>query len=169
MQAYQTYFPQMNNGYSPQMQNPYQQRMDFLQSYQQNLQQPLQPTQMSGTNQQMNVIGKIVDSIDVVRAMDIPMDGNLYYFPKADGTEIFGKQWLPNGQTRILSFKPIPEEGLSNSSNTEEKLKFDLSDASTTAFMERFDSLEKQINDLMTKSMTKTPVSRTKKESVENE
>lgn len=169
MQAYQTFFPQMNNGYNPQMQNPYQQRMDFLQSYQQNLQQPLQTTQMSVANQQMNVIGKIVDSVEMVRSMDIPMDGSMYYFPKADGTEIFGKQWLPNGQTRILAFKPISEDGINNSQNMEEKLKFDLSDASTTAFMERFDSLEKQINDLMAKSMTKTPVSRTKKESVENE
>lgn len=36
----------------------------------------------------MNVIGKIVDSVEIVRSMDIPMDGNLYYFPKAD-TETF--------------------------------------------------------------------------------
>lgn len=166
MQPYQTYFPQVNNGYGQQMpmQNLYQQRMDFLQNYQQNLQQPLQQ-QMPQTNQQMNVIGKIVDSVEMVKSMDIPMDGNLYYFPKADGTEIFGKQWLSNGQTRILTFKPVSETEPNNLPQTEEKLKFDLSEASTTAFMERFDSLEKQINDLMTKSMTKTTVSRTKKES----
>lgn len=163
MPVYPTYFPQMNNGYNQQMQNPYQQRMDFLQNYQQSLQPPVQ------TNQQMNVIGKIVDSVEMVKSMDIPMDGNLYYFPKADGTEIFGKQWLPNGQTRILTFKPVSETEPNNLPQTEEKLKFDLSDASTTAFMERFDSLEKQINDLMTKSMTKPMTSKTKKEIVENE
>lgn len=164
MQPYQNCFMQPNNGYNMQMQNPYQQRMDFLQSYQQNLQQPMQQ-QVPQAGQQMNVIGKIVDSVEMVKSMDIPMDGNLYYFPKADGTEIFGKQWLPNGQTRILAFKPVPERDPNNPPPREEKLKFDLSEASTTAFMERFDSLEKQINDLMTKPMTKTPASRTKKES----
>lgn len=167
MPAYPNYSMPMNNGYGYHqqipVQNPYQQRMDFLQSYQQSLQPPAQ--QMPQANTQMNVIGKIVDSVDAVKAMDIPMDGNLYYFPKADGTEIFGKQWLPNGQTRILSFKPVLEAEPNNLSQTAEKLKFDLSEASTTAFMQRFDSLEKQINDLMNKSMAKTSVSKTKKES----
>lgn len=106
MQPYQNYFqPQMNNGQM--MMNPYMDRMAQLQQYQQNLQQPMQQQAMSGPGQQMNVIGKIVDSIDVVKATYVPMDGNMYYFPKADGTEIFGKQWLSNGQTRILTFKPV--------------------------------------------------------------
>lgn len=171
MPVYPNYSMQMNNPYNMQMQNPYQQRMDFLQSYQQNLQQPIQQ-QMPQANQQMNVIGKIVDSVEMVKSMDIPMDGNLYYFPKADGTEIFGKQWLPNGQTRILAFKPILESDTSNLSSTEEKLKFDLSDEVTTAFMNRFDELVGKIDRLeqsMTKPMTKTTKSMTKKEGVENE
>lgn len=166
MPVYPNYFPQMNNGYNLQMQNPYQQRMDFLQSYQQSLQQPIQQ-QMPQANQQMNVIGKIVDSVEMVKSMDIPMDGNLYYFPKADGTEIFGKQWLPNGQTRILAFKPISESDTSILSNVEENPKFDLSDASTTAFMNRFDELVGKIDRLeesMTKPMTKTARSIAKKD-----
>lgn len=43
--------PMMNNPYI-QSQNPYMDRMNFLQNYQQSLQQPLVPTQMSGANQQ---------------------------------------------------------------------------------------------------------------------
>lgn len=43
--------PMMNNPYM-QPQNPYMDRMNFLQNYQQNLQQPLVPTSMSGANQQ---------------------------------------------------------------------------------------------------------------------
>lgn len=169
MPVYPNYSMQMNNPYNMPMQNPYQQRMDFLQNYQQSLQQPIQQ-QIPQANQQMNVIGKIVDSVDAVKAMDIPMDGAMYYFPKADGTEVYGKRWIVNeGRTRILSFKPVLETEPDNLPQTEEKMKFDLSDASTTAFMERFDSLEKQINDLMTKSMAKTPISKTKKESVDNE
>lgn len=151
------YFSQYN-----QFQNPYD-RMNQYQSYQQNLQQPVVPTQMSGANQQMNVIGKIVDSMDVVKATDVPMDGNMYYFPKADGTEIFGKQWLANGQTRILTFKPVLDADTNNVSNADEKLKIGLSDEATDAFMKRFDDIEKRLDDFITKSTTRTSNSRVKK------
>lgn len=163
MQSYQNFFqPQMNNGQM--FPNPYMDRMAQLQQYQQNLQQPMQQQAMSGPGQQMNVIGKIVDSIDVVKATDVPMDGNMYYFPKADGTEIFGKQWLSNGQTRILTFKPVFDDDANNVSNTEEKLKIGLSDEATDVFMKRFDELEKRLDDFMAKSTTKTTTSRAKKE-----
>ena len=111
----------------------------------------------------MTALGKIVDSIDVVKATDIPMDGNAYYFPKADGTEIFGKQWLQNGTTRILTFKPVFEDNPNNVSSDTEKLKISLSDEFTEAFMKRFDELEKRIDDLMPKKTT----ARAKKESEE--
>ena len=163
MQPYQTFYPQMNNNYQMPMQNPYMDRMAQLQQYQQSLQQPVVPTQMSGANQQMNVIGKIVDSIDVVKATDVPMDGSMYYFPKADGTEIFGKQWLSNGQTRILTFKPVLDDSPNNVSSDTEKLKISLSDEVTDVFMKRFDELEKRIDDLMPKKTT----ARAKKESEE--
>ena len=164
MSPYQSFYPQMNNNCQMPMQNPYMDRMAQLQQYQQNLQQPMSTAQMTGTNQQMNVIGKIVDSIDVVKATDVPMDGNMYYFPKADGTEIFGKQWLSNGQTRILTFKPVFDGDTNNVSNTEEKFKIALSDEATEVFMKRFDELEKRLDDFMAKSTTKTTTSRAKKE-----
>ena len=153
--------PMMNNPYM-QSQNPYMDRMNFLQNYQQSLQQPLVPTQMSGANQ-MSTLGKIVDSIDVVKATDIPMDGNTYYFPKADGTEVYCKQWLQNGTTRILTFKPVFEDNPNNLSSDTEKLKISLSDEVTDVFMKRFDELEKRIDDLMPKKT----VARAKKESEE--
>lgn len=162
MSMYQN-FSQMNNPYMP-MQNPYMDRMNFLQNYQQNLQQPMMPAQMPGTNQQISVTGKVVDSIDVVKATDVPMDGNMYYFPKADGTEIFGKQWLQNGTTRILTFKPIENTDINNLSQTEEKLKFDLSDEATEGIMKRFDSIEKRLDDFFGKQTSKISA-RAKKES----
>ena len=162
MSMYQN-FSQMNNPYMP-GQNPYMDRINFLQNYQQNLQQPMMPAQMSGTNQQMSVTGKVVDSIDVVKATDVPMDGNMYYFPKADGTEIFGKQWLQNGTTRILTFKPIENTDINNLSQTEEKLKFDLSDEATECIMKRFDSIEKRLDDFFGKQTSKISA-RAKKES----
>lgn len=109
--------------YQPQF-NPYMQRMENLQQFQQALQQPVVPTQMSGANQ-FQPLGKIVESMDIVKVTDIPMDGNTYYFPKADGSEIYSKQFMPNGQTRILAFKPLLESEPNNSTPEEEKLKFD--------------------------------------------
>ena len=125
MSMYQN-FSQMNNQYMP-MQNPYMDRMNFLQNYQQSLQQPAMLTPNSGISMtnQMSTIGKVVDSIDIVKATDIPMDGNSYYFPKADGTEVYCKQWLQNGTTRILTFKPVFEDNPNNLSSDTEKLKIE--------------------------------------------
>lgn len=58
------------------------------------------------SNNQFNLMGKVVENIDVVRTIDIPMDGQTYYFPKADGKSIFAKQWLNNGTTKITSYLP---------------------------------------------------------------
>lgn len=141
----------------PQM-NPYQQRMDFLQNYQQSL----QPTQ----GNQLNVIGKIVDSVDVVKAMDIPADGKMYYFPKADGTEIFGKQWIVNeGRTHILSFKPILDSNPNNSTPNDTKSNLGLSEDVTEVVLEKLDSLNNRIDELLLQTATKTTKQKSKKES----
>ena len=123
MQPYQNFYSQMSN-YGQIMPNPYMDRMAQLQQYQQNLQQPIVPAQTPVSNQ-MSALGKMVDSIDVVKATDIPMDGNAYYFPKADGTEVYCKQWLQNGTTRILTFKPVFEDNPNNLSSDTEKLKIE--------------------------------------------
>ena len=161
MQPYQNFYSQMSN-YGQMMPNPYMDRMAQLQQYQQNLQQPIVPAQTPVSNQ-MSALGKMVDSIDVVKATDIPMDGNAYYFPKADGTEVYCKQWLQNGTTRILTFKPVLKDNPNNVSPDTEKLKIGLSDEVTEVFMKRFDELEKRIDDLMSKKTT----ARAKKESEE--
>lgn len=173
MQPYpnMNYF-QNNPAYPPQFQqqysNPYMERLQNLQQFQQTLQQP-----------QINYLnGKIVDSIDVVRATDIPMDGNLYYFPKADGTEIYAKSWdLNNGKTRILTFKPLSDEQTDILSHTEEKCEFGALEPILDTLLTRFDNLENSFKEMeqswtnleltSTKSSTKTVNSRAKKESEE--
>ena len=99
--------------------NPYLQRMENLQQFQ----QTLNPAQVQMQNQ-FQTLGKMVDSIDVVKATDIPMDGNAYYFPKADGTEVYCKQWLQNGTTRILTFKPVFEDDTNNTPSDDIKMQF---------------------------------------------
>ena len=158
MSMYQN-FSQMNNPYMP-MQNPYMERMAQLQQYQQSLQQPIVPTQTPVSNQ-MSALGKMVDSIDVVKATDIPMDGNSYYFPKADGTEVYCKQWLQNGTTRILTFKPVLDADDNNVLNADEKLKFEGFESVLTDISENVDSILEKINEITTPQKTNA---KTKKE-----
>ena len=87
------YFAQYPQYFQPQPQtNPYMQRMENLQQFQQALNPAPQNQYMS--------IGKVVESMDIVKVTDIPMDGNTYYFPKADGTEIYSKQFMPKFNCR---------------------------------------------------------------------
>ena len=100
------YFAQYPQYFQPQSQtNPYMQRMENLQQFQQSL----QPQPQMQTVTQYQPLGKVVDGIDTVKATDIPMDGNVYYFPTADGSAVFGKQWTMDGKTRILTYKPFEE------------------------------------------------------------
>ena len=159
MMNFQTQQP-INQFYQPQQQympNPYMQRMENLQQFQQAIQP--QP-QMQGANN-FTPLGKIVDSVDIVKATDIPMDGNMYYFPKADGSMVFGKQWLANGQTRILTFKASLDDEGNNLSSETEKLKIEPSDEFLEVFQSMFDGVLERI-DKLEKSLK--PTSRTKKE-----
>lgn len=70
--------------------------------------QPVQPIQ---TGQQMySIPGKQVDSMDVVKAMDIPLDGSVCYFPLADETAIVTKKLQMNGTSKITVYKPVIDE-----------------------------------------------------------
>ena len=134
------------NFYQPMQQyNPYLQRMENLQQFQQTIQQPMVPALMSGANQ-FSPFGKVVESMDIVKVTDIPMDGNVYYFPKADGTEIYSKQFMVNGQTRILTFKPVLDDNPNTLSNEDEKLKISALENVTALFQERFDTINDKID-----------------------
>lgn len=147
MSNYQNYYPQMNMNNNPygsyQMQpNPYMDRMMQLQQFQQNLQQPM-------NSQQLPTIGKIVENIDMVKTMDIPMDGSVYYFPKADGTEIYSKKWLPNGQTQIMTYRPMIDDSDINNNVQQNDLQMQINvlNENTSAFLksidERLEKIEK--------------------------
>ena len=77
------------------------------------MQQPM-PTQQyippMPTIQQNNLQGKIVDSVDVVKAMDIPLDGSVSYFPLTDGSAIISKQLQSDGTSRTVIYKPSENE-----------------------------------------------------------
>lgn len=125
--------------------NPYLQRMENLQQFQQAI-NPQSVMQQQMPTQTFNPFGKIVESMDVVKVTDIPMDGNMYYFPQADGQAIYGKKFLPNGQTQILTFKPILDDDPNTLSNDDEKLKFDLLERVTDLLQENISSVNDRLD-----------------------
>lgn len=73
------------------------------------VQQPVaQPVQQY--NPIMGLQGKSVDSIDVVKAMDIPLDFSVSYFPLTDGSAIITKQMQTDGTSKIIVYKPSEEK-----------------------------------------------------------
>ena len=145
--------PMMNNPYM-QPQNPYMDRMNFLQNYQQNLQQPLVPTSMSGANQQAipqqiaGINGRIVQAVENINANEVPMDGSVAFFPKQDLTEIYAKSWNADGTIRTLTFKPVLNDKADILSGDTEKLEFDLSEKATEGIMAKLNELSEKIEQL---------------------
>lgn len=54
--------------------------------------------------------GKSVDSIEVVRATDIPLDGSVCYFPLTDGSAIITKQLMMDGTSKTVIYRPVENE-----------------------------------------------------------
>ena len=152
---YQT-APMMNNNYMP-MQNSYADRMNFLQSYQQSLQQPMAGTQMSLANQQpmpqqaAGINGRVVQAVENINANEVPMDGSMAFFPKQDLSEIYVKGWNANGTINTIIYKPYtaPKDNQTvNSIPNAENAKFTLSDESTQLFLNKFEELSEKIGQL---------------------
>lgn len=68
--------------------------------------QPISPMKYNAGGLQ----GKSIDNLEVVKAMDIPLDGSISYFPLVDGSAIVTKQLQQDGTSKITIFKPIEAE-----------------------------------------------------------
>jgi hypothetical protein len=96
-----------NYGYNPYY--PQQQRFQNVEQPNQQpmmttYQPPIQLTKPSG------LLGKVVDSIDVVKSLEIPLDGSTSYFPLADNSMIVTKQLQNDGTSKIVVYKPSQED-----------------------------------------------------------
>lgn len=131
--------------------NPQQQYMNmFTPQMQQQIQQQM-PIQNNLST------GKIVDSVEAVKVTDIPMDGNAYYFPKADGTEVYSKRWLANGKTEITRFIKAIE-----TDEKEEVKSFDFESMQNNIF-ERLDVIDDRMQKLE-KGLVSRQTTKTQKE-----
>lgn len=96
---------------------------------------------MQQINTQVGLLGKSVDSIEVVKAMDIPLDGSTSYFPLTDGSAIVTKRLMSDGTSRTMIYKPVNE-----SKETGFLVMDDLAD-----ILNDIDDMKKQLQDLKQK------------------
>ena len=88
----------------------------------------------------LGLSGKVVDSMDVVKAMDIPLDGSVSYFPLSDGSSIITKKLQSDGTSKTSIYKLVEEENVGEG-------KFVTLDA--------FNSLKEELNELREKLQSK--------------
>lgn len=91
---------------------------------------------VSQSQQIPTLYGKVVDGIDVVRSVDVPL-GASFILPKADGSACYCKGWNPDGTTYIKEYKLIEQ-----SPEKEEILQ------SLPDWSEKFDDISDKINEL---------------------
>jgi hypothetical protein len=95
--------------------------------------------QMQGVQQQVPPLnGKMVDSIDIVKATEVPI-GSYGIFPKADLNEIYIKTWNNNGTTNIITFRPVPIE---NNQIKEEEIF-------NNKILEKINTIESKLDDIL--------------------
>ena len=88
--------------------NPYPDRLAQLQAQQQQFNQSQYGQQMPV--QPIGLNGEVVDSIDVVKAKNVDMSGNVTFYPKADLSEIYTKQLQLDGTSRIVTYRAVQPE-----------------------------------------------------------
>lgn len=142
------YYPNYNQYYGQnQMQQP-------TQRYQP-IQQPITPPienyiqQNPIINKPIGLLGKSVDSVDVVKAMDIPLDGSISYFPLTDGSAIVTKQLQADGTSKTIIYKPVEEEKKEAPNYiTNEQLEKTLKKIDITELQEEIKEIKKEIKDI---------------------
>ena len=125
--------------------NPYMNQQRF--QNQSMSQQSIQPqmTQIPQMNPACSLLGKQVDSIDVVKATDIPLDGSTCYFPLIDGSAIVTKKLQTDGTSKTIIYKPIEN-------NDEATIKYatlsDVENAIENIDLSDLDDIKDDIKDL---------------------
>lgn len=136
---YNPYNPYNNQFFNPQSQNRYQpMEMSMTQ------QNPVQ-TQINRSN---GLSGKLVDSIDVVKAMDISLDGSINYFPLTDNSAIVTKQLQTDGTCKIVVYKPVDNKTTEVKYATQEDVDKAIKNIDLSDIKDDIKTLKKQVKDL---------------------
>lgn len=144
-------------GYNPYFQQPRMQQSQIEQ---------MQPVNQFQQQMPRGVNGRVVQSVEMITANDVPMDGSAAFFPMQDMSAILAKSWNADGTIKTVVFKPINETASQDSAQNQENLKFDLSDGTVAAFMNRFDELSERLEQLefsVNKTVSKSSTQSTKR------
>ena len=141
------YYPNYNQFYG-QMQMPKMANAQPMQSV-----QPMQTIEQYQPQQiykQIGLQGKSVDSIDVVKAMDIPLDFSISYFPLTDGSAIVTKQLQTDGTSKTVVYKPIEDKEIANVPKyiTKEDLDKEIKKVDNSSIKDDIKTLKRKIEDL---------------------
>lgn len=141
------YYPNYNQFYG-QMQMPKMQPTQPVQPV-----QPMQTIEQYQPQQiykQIGLQGKSVDSIDVVKAMDIPLDFSISYFPLTDGSAIVTKQLQTDGTSKTVVYKPIEDKEITNVPKyiTKEDLDKEIKKVDNSSIKDDIKTLKRKIEDL---------------------
>ena len=139
-----------NNNYNPYYTQP--QRFQPVEPITQpiNTQPYVQPT---ATNNHIGLLGKSVESIDVVKLIDILLYVSTSYFPLTDGSAIVTKKIQNDGTSKTIVYKPVEEESKSQPvyvtmEDVEKKMKEFDSNSEIKSVKEELKSLKKQIKEI---------------------
>ena len=94
----------MYNQYNPYLNRFYGQQQAILPQPMELPQQTQNVPQMGLNRAFLN--GKQVESIDIVKNLEIPLDGSISYFPLVNGTAIATKQLMQDGTSKITIYEP---------------------------------------------------------------
>ena len=142
----------MYNQYNPYMNRFYgQQQANMPQPMEMSIQQ--QNTPQMALNRQNILCGKQVDSLEVVKAIDIPLDGSISYFPLTNGSAIVTKQLQQDGTSKITIYEPKTQKENTKFATIEDidkKLeKLDFSEIED--LKEELSDLKKELKDIKNK------------------
>lgn len=129
--------------------------------YQAPVQQPIYQPQFQQNQTASQIVGRPVDSVEMIQANDVPMNAPYALFPKSDLSEIYLKSWNQNGTIQTIVFKPeMPKtDSIPNSENGVKSGNSEL----TEQIMRRLDELSAQIDEIGN-SIPKTRTSKAKKD-----
>lgn len=132
--------------------NPYMNR--FYGQQQTNIPQPMEMPIPQQTMPQMAINrlnGKQVDSIEVVKATDISLDGSVNYFPLIDGSAIITKQLMKDGTSKLTIYEPKKEKDIKyvTSDEFDEKVK------DYEELEEQLEDIKKELKEIKSKLKTK--------------
>ncbi|MDY5984629.1 MAG: hypothetical protein SPI94_04075 [Candidatus Onthovivens sp.] len=128
----------------------------FYGQQQTNMPQPMELPQQTQNVPQMGLNrallnGKQVESIDIVKSLEIPLDGSISYFPLVNGTAIATKQLMQDGTSKITIYEPKKEKDIKyvTSDEFDEKVK------DYEELEEQLEDIKKELKEIKSKLKTK--------------